>query len=235
METPLGPVRAALLDLDGTLIDTLPDLTLAVNRMRAERHLAPLTEERVARYIGKGSEELVRRALEPDMGADDLASQLGGALDRYLALYAEVNGDNSTLYPGVRDGLEDMRRQGHSLACVTNKPHRLSLDLLERFAIAEHFTVVIGGDSQPEKKPEPGPLLAACRELGVAPAQAVMIGDSDNDAVAARRAGCRVLLVPYGYHQGDDVRRLGADGIVDSLLAAADWIDATNRGLSESA
>ncbi len=222
-------LRAILVDLDGTLLDTVPDLTLALNCMRAELGLKPVEEGMVTSLVGRGSAVLVQRALALDMAPAEVALHSAAALARYLAFYAEVNGERSSVYPGVVDGLAEFKTRGWPVACVTNKPYVLSVALLRRFELLDYMAAVVGGDSQPEMKPKPQPLFAACRQLGVTPSEAVMIGDSGNDAEAARAAGCPVLLVPYGYQHDAPLRGLDADGIVDSLRSAVGWIDAANR------
>jgi phosphoglycolate phosphatase len=231
----LGTIRAVLCDLDGTLIDTLPGLAAALNLMRDEFNLPALGDEEVGRYVGKGSDSLVERTLALNLGDDEISSTFDRALKRYLEIYAVVSGQKSELYPGVAEGLAEFARLGCTMACVTNKPRQLAVELLAHFGLERYIGVVVGGDSGADKKPHPGPLLAAGAGLGVTMECTVMLGDSDNDAIAARAAGCRVLLVPYGYHYGYEVRELDTDGIVDSLLAAARWIEATNHGQLQNA
>lgn len=214
-------MRAALLDLDGTLLDTAPDLAAAANAMLAELCVPAIDEPRVRGFIGKGIGHLVRRTLAATRGGEPDEQSLGQALGRFEHHYALLNGLRSSVYPGVREGLEALRSRGARLACVTNKPARFTLPLLERFALAQYFDAVVSGDTVARRKPDPEPLRAACRQLGVAVAEAVMIGDSDNDALAARAAGCRALLVTYGYTEGGALRQLDCDGIVESLLHAA--------------
>ena len=146
---------------------------------------------------------------------------LAAALRSFEHHYAQLNGRRSVLYPGVREGLTALRSRGVRLACVTNKPARFTQPLLARFDLAQDFDAVVSGDTVARKKPDPEPVLAACRLLGVAIADAVMIGDSANDALAARAAGCRVLLLPYGYAEAGAVQDIDCDGIVESLLHAA--------------
>jgi phosphoglycolate phosphatase len=176
----------------------------------------------------------VHRALSRELDQAQVTRELPHALSRYLALYAGVNGESSAVYPGVREGLAQCRARGWPLACVTNKPRELSVGLLPRPGLINEFALVVGGDSQPEKKPHPEPLLAACRALGVLPEQAVMVGDSENDAQAARAAGSFVVLVPYGYQHGTPLREVPADGIVDSLHAAVKWMDDYNQRVQAS-
>lgn len=221
MNAPLR-VGAAVIDLDGTLLDTAPDLVAAANAMRQALGLAPLPFDTVVTYVGKGAERLVHRALttDPDGEAEGALFQVGHRL--FFEFYQQENGRHAALFPQVREGLERMLELGLRLACVTNKPMRFTTPLLERHDLARYFELVLGGDSLPRRKPDPLPLLHAAQTFGIAPPQVVMIGDSINDARAARAAGMPVLVVPYGYNEGLDVQTLDVDGIVPTLAAAAE-------------
>jgi phosphoglycolate phosphatase len=222
----LTNIRAVIIDLDGTMVDTAPDFHVAINRMRAEFDLTPLTIETVIEFVGKGSENLMRRVLGVDYEAADVEVQFERAMAAYQRYYLAINGDYSSVYPGVIEGLNAMRDQGLRLACVTNKPISFAIPLLEKTGLAPYFELVYGGDSLPKKKPDPLPMLTVCRDFSLPPAQVIAIGDSSNDAEAARAAGCRVLTVPYGYNHGQPVQTIDSDGIVDSLLIAANLIAA---------
>ena len=209
------PIRAVLVDLDGTLLDTAPDLAAAANRMLASLGLPRRSVEEIATYIGKGVPALVRRAL-PDPGLLEQALPL---FERY---YAEESGRASVPYPGAREGIEKMRALGLRLACVTNKPERFTRDLLAGFV----FDALVCGDHVTRKKPDPEAVLLACKRLGVAPCEAVFIGDSQNDVEAARGAGCAVWCVPYGYNEGRPATTLACDRRVASLEEAARLLQA---------
>jgi len=218
-------LQAALLDLDGTLLDTIPDLAHAANAMRVELGMSALPEEAIATFVGKGVDNLIRRALAASLTAEEPDPALFlRARASFLRHYHLVNGEQSTLYEGVIDGLKAMRDLGLALAVVTNKPTEFTLPLLARSGLAGFFSVVVCGDSCARRKPDPDPMLYACQQLGVAPERSVAIGDSINDALAARAAGCQVLAVPYGYNEGQDVHTLDVDGIVATLTDAAAWI-----------
>ena len=219
-------IRAAIIDLDGTMVDTAPDFQVAINRLREELDLAPLDRQTVTEFVGKGSENLIRRVLGVDFDADEVERRFEHALARYQHHYFQINGQHSQVYPDVSEGLGAMQSQGLRLACVTNKPIAFARPLLEKTGLLSFFEVVYGGDSLPRKKPDPLPMLTVCEDFGLAPAQAVAIGDSSNDAEAARAAGCRVLTVPYGYNHGQPVQSIDSDGIVESLLVAAHLIAA---------
>jgi phosphoglycolate phosphatase len=224
MTSKLRGIRAAIIDLDGTLIDTAQDFRVAINAMREEFGLAPLALDVILGFVGKGSENLVRRVLAHDYPEEETEAKFAAALDCYQRHYARINGEHSALYPDVAAGLQALKDQGLRLACVTNKPVGFALPLLEKMGLRGFFDVVYGGDSFARKKPDPMPLLQVCTDFGLAPEQVVAIGDSSNDAQAARAAGCPVLLLPYGYNHGESVQNVESDGIVPTLMHAAQLI-----------
>jgi phosphoglycolate phosphatase len=216
------PLRAAIIDLDGTLVDTLGDFTQALNAMLQSLQLPMVHADVVERHIGKGSEHLIAQVLQ-HVGAP--ASLYPRAWDAYQSAYRELNGRWSVVYPGVQQGIAALRAAGLRLACLTNKPGEFARDLLAAKGLAGHFEVVFGGDAFERKKPDPLPLLRTCEALGTAPAATLMVGDSRNDAAAARAAGCPVVLVTYGYNHGEPVRGVvDADGWLDSLSEIGDWL-----------
>ena len=220
----LSSFDAVMLDLDGTLVDTLGDFSAALNGMLADMGLAAslLGSAEVEPMVGKGSEHLIRCALAHVLGPQaDLDARYPAAWQAYQAHYLRINGQHSALYPGVAEGIACLRERGLPLACLTNKPLAFARDLLERKGLLGHFAQVFGGDSFERKKPDPLPLLRTCQALGTAPARTLMVGDSVNDALAARAAGCPVVLVSYGYNHGRPVKEVDADGYVDSLAELA--------------
>ena len=217
----LGAVRAVLLDLDGTLLDTAPEIAAAAADMLSELGLDPVDPLRVREFIGKGIPHLVRRTLEASLGRAPDERRVGSAMEGFFFHYAKRNGCMAKPYPGVLEGITELRAKGFALACVTNKTAQFTIPLLEATGLAGFFPVVVSGDTMPKKKPAPDPLLEACRRLGIPALEALMVGDSRNDALAARAAGCPVLLVPYGYTEGEDVQGIDCDGIVPSLLHVA--------------
>jgi phosphoglycolate phosphatase len=216
--TGQGAIRAVLLDLDGTLLDTAPEIAAAAADMLAELGLAPVAPAQVRDFIGKGIPNLVSRTLESSLGRKVDERRIGSGIESFFFHYEKRNGRLATSYPGVREGLAKLRDAGFGLACVTNKTARFTLPLLQTAGLSEFFSAVVSGDTAARKKPAPDPVLAACAQLGVAPAEAVMVGDSLNDSLAARAAGCGIFLVPYGYSEGVDVHSLDCDGIVPTLL-----------------
>ena len=218
------PVKAVMIDLDGTMLDTVADLAVAVNMMLGKLGRPLLDEALVRNFVGKGIPNLVQRALVGAMDGEPDAALFERALPLYLDCYESVNGRHTILYPGVREGLDALKAAGFPLACVTNKSERFTLPLLQQMQLADYFALVVAGDTLPKKKPDPLPLTHACGQFGIAPSEMLMIGDSLNDTIAARAAGCPVFCVPYGYNEGRDVRELDVDAIVESLFEAAKLI-----------
>lgn len=221
-----GDIRAAIIDLDGTMLDTAADFHVAINRMRDEFSLAPLGIGSIKEFVGKGTENLIRRVLDVDYDLHAVERHFEPAMASYERHYLAINGDYSSLYPGVVAGLEKFQSDGIRLACVTNKPLAFALPLLKKTGLHDYFEVIYGGDSFAKKKPDPMPLLQVFADFSVAPQQVVAIGDSSNDTQAARAAGCRVLNVPYGYNHGQSIQDADSDGIVETLLEAAQLIAA---------
>lgn len=224
-----GAIRAVIIDLDGTMLDTVPDFHVAINRMRAEFGLAAISQERIGAMVGKGSENLIRSVLALDFDAAGVEQHYPAAMDAYQRHYLAINGDHSALYDGVLAGLDAMQAMGLRMACVTNKPIAFAAPLLAKKGLAPYFETVYGGECLPKKKPHPMPLLQVCADFDLTPGQVVAIGDSSNDAEAARAAGCFVLAVPYGYNHGVSIHDTDSDGIVNTLLEAATMISSHNR------
>ena len=213
--------RAALIDLDGTLLDTAPDLAAAANATLAELGRAPLPAEAVRDFVGKGIAHLVRRTLETSAGTPPDDATFDAACARFAAHYERLNGSAAQPFDGVREGLTAMRAMGLRLACVTNKLARFTEPLLAASGLRGFFDAVVTSDRAGARKPDPAIFLDACRRLGVVAGEACVIGDSSNDAEAARAAGCRFLLVPYGYREGRGLHEIESDGIVPTLREAA--------------
>lgn len=211
---------AVIVDLDGTMVDTLGDFELALGAALAEIGLPPVPRSFIARTVGKGSRHLLTEALRhagQGVGPDSAAVEtLWAAYQRH---YAAANGRASAVYPGVLEGLTRLRDAGLPLACLTNKPGAFARALLAAKGLDGFFSHVFGGDAFARSKPDPLPLLETCRALGTLPARTLMVGDSSNDARAARAAGCPVVLVRYGYNHGEPVEAAGADGLVHRLDA----------------
>lgn len=220
--------KAVLLDLDGTLLDTVTDLADAANAMRRSLNMPELSLDTLSSYVGKGSENFVIRVLSNNSaGTVPDAHQTAQGFSIFLEHYRTLNGKRSDPYPGVLEGLGAFRKAGMKMAVVTNKLEEFTHTLLIRKGLAHFFDAVVCGDTCERKKPDPMPFLHACKLLDVDPADALAIGDSINDAQAARAAGIAVLAVPYGYNEGIDVRTLDVDDIVMTIDDAARW--ATNK------
>jgi len=214
-------VKAVLIDLDGTLLDTVLDLAAAANGMLADLGRPPVSSEEIRAYVGRGIPNLVKRVLAGSRdAADDPAPPPSEALESFNRHYAYFNGRAARPFPGVLEGLEALKKLKLPLGVITNKAQDFTLPLLERTGLAPYFAVTVAGDMLPKPKPDPMPLVWACGRLNVSPADALMIGDSVHDFKAARAAGCKVFLVTYGYNEGQDVRGLAADAIVESLVEA---------------
>ncbi len=226
--TPPLSVKAVMIDLDGTLLDTIPDLAAAANGMLTEMGRPALPEATIRNFVGKGINNLIERTLTNSMDGKPDPELFEKAIPIYERNYRAVNGKHTTIYPGVKEGLDLLRAQGYPLACVTNKSERFTLPLLDFVKFSGYFMSVVAGDTLPQKKPDPEPLWHACKQMGVAPGEMLMIGDSMNDAQAARAAGCPIFCVTYGYNEGHDVHTLDCDAIVASLVEATQLITKKN-------
>jgi phosphoglycolate phosphatase len=220
-------LRGVLIDLDGTLLDTAPDLAAAANRMRADFGLPPLPMARIAAFVGKGAEVLVHRALTDDLNGRADADAFARGRSSFYAHYHAENGLQAVVFERVPQSLAQLRGHGLKLACVTNKPREFTIPLLEKMGLAPYFDAVVAGDEVVEKKPHPALLLEACRRLQLKPTEVMLIGDSVNDAQAAHAAGCRCALVETGYNEGEGVAGLagapGLDAIFPTLAEAVQW------------
>jgi phosphoglycolate phosphatase len=210
-------VRAIAFDLDGTLLDTIHDLAAAINVTLERIGEAQLPKETVRSMVGKGIPNLIRRTLTASRGTEPDAAEEARALAIYEQVYEKILGRETKLFPGVLEGLERLATAGFGMACITNKSNRFTAPHLEKAGIANYFSLVLGGDSLPAKKPDPLPLRHVAKHFGVAPERLLMLGDSANDTQAARSAGCPILCVSYGYAEGRPVQSLDCDGIVSSL------------------
>ena len=206
-----------LIDVDGTLVDSVPDLAYCVDAMMQQLGRAPWGEARVRDWVGNGVERLVRRALTGTLDGEPGQADFERAYPIFLDLYADNTSRRSRLYPGVREGLVRLTSAGYRLGCVTNKAARFTEPLLQDLGIRETFAIVISGDSLPKKKPDPEPLLHAAEFFGCRPEQCLMIGDSVSDVRAARAAGFQIICVSYGYNHGEDIRDSHPDAVIDSL------------------
>lgn len=217
-------IKAVVIDLDGTLLHTAPDLAEAANRMLAEMQLPAIDEVLLQTFIGNGVAKLIKRVLMRDMDAEPDEQLFARARPIYEKHYAEVVSLNSRPYSGVVEGLNMLKQAGFRLACITNKAEKFTLPLLKDTGLYDYFELILSGDTLPKKKPDPLPLLYACEKFGVTPDQMLLVGDSLNDTQAARAAGCHVFCVPYGYNRGRNVTELDLDAVIDSLAHTTELI-----------
>jgi len=237
MQFPIRP-GMVLIDLDGTLVDSVPDLAYCVDQMMHRLGRPPRGEAAVRNWVGNGVERLVRRALTGTLDGEPNEADYAQAYPLFLELYAENTATRSVLYPGVQSGLDLLARRGYRLGCVTNKAEAFTEPLLADLGIRGAFEIVISGDTLPEKKPSPLPLLYAAEWFGVEPAQALMVGDSVSDVKAARAAGFAIVCMSYGYNHGQDIREAEPDAVIDSmmeldrLLAGAGSVASADAGLA---
>lgn len=213
-------IDAVMVDLDGTMVNTLGDFAESLNRMLADLRLPAIAPQAIEHMVGKGSEHLVRSVLA-HVGAQDIDALYPQAWQRYEHHYLDINGQFADVYPGVVEGLNALQAQGLRMACLTNKPLSFALPLLAAKGLDGFFDCVFGGDSFPRKKPDPMPLLETCKALGSSPARTLMVGDSSNDAQAAHAAGCPVVLMTYGYNHGLPITAVDASAHLSSLSQLA--------------
>ena len=207
-----------LIDVDGTLVDSVPDLAWCIDAMLGQLDIPARGEAAVRRWVGNGIERLVKRALvNADDGESD-ESLTNRALSIFKSLYALNTSKRSQLYPGVLQGLDYLQSRGYRMGCVTNKAAEFTHPLLHDLGLTKYFEETVCGDDTPKLKPDPLPLLVAAQNMRVDPLRALMIGDSSNDVQAARAAGFQIICTSYGYNHGEDIRRYGPDAVIDSMV-----------------
>lgn len=210
--------RMILIDVDGTMVDSVPDLAYCVDELMKALDRPAHGEARVRNWVGNGVERLVRRALVGQLDGEPPEEDFARAYPIFVELYAVNTSIRSRLYPGVREGIDWLKSQGYRLGCVTNKAARFTLPLLTDLGVRDDFELVVSGDTLPVKKPSPAPLLYAVQHFGVAAGESLMVGDSVSDVRAARAAGFQIVCVSYGYNHGVDVRTAHPDAVIDSLV-----------------
>lgn len=209
--------KMILIDLDGTLIDSVPDLAYCVDRMMADLGRSPCGEQDVRHWVGNGVERLVKRALVGKLDGEPPAADFDRALPIFMAYYKDNVSQRSILYPGVEKGLKALKAMNFRVCCVTNKAAQFTEPLLKDMGIYDMFEIVVSGDTTPKKKPDPMPLLYAAEKFDVRPQDCLMVGDSSNDVAAARAAGFQVVCLPYGYNHGKDIRESNPDAVINTL------------------
>jgi len=206
-----------LIDVDGTLVDSVPDLAFCVDQMMLALGRAPHGEAKVRDWVGNGVERLCRRALVGQLEGEPSDEDFARAYPLFLDLYAQNTSKRSCLYPGVREGLDYLKSRGYRLGCVTNKASQFTIPLLKDLGIYDEFGILVCGDTLPVKKPDPQPLLHAAEHFGVAAEASLMLGDSQSDVKAARAAGFQIVCMSYGYNHGEDIRQYHPDAVIDSM------------------
>ncbi|MEW6765217.1 MAG: phosphoglycolate phosphatase [Pseudomonadota bacterium] len=218
--------KMVLFDLDGTLIDSVPDLAFCVDEMMKALDMPVRGEAAVRNWVGNGVERLVERALTNDLNGKPDAVLFATALPIFKQLYADNTSGRSFLYPGVREGLDYVKSLGLRMGCVTNKAEQFTVPLLKDLGVYDMFETVISGDTLPVKKPDPGPLFYAAGWFHCAPFDALMIGDSISDVKAARAAGFNIICMSYGYNHGEDIRNYHPDAVIDSMVELKELVKA---------
>ena len=213
----MNDTRLILIDLDGTLIDSVLDLAFSIDEMLRQLGRPPAGETNVRHWVGNGVQSLVSRALTGEMDGQPDKALFERAFPLFMAIYAENTARHSTIYPGVREGLDRLKEAGYLLGCITNKAGAFTEPLLKKMGLFDDFKIIISGDTLAEKKPHPLPLLHAAEKFSVPPEHGIMIGDSINDIKAARAAGFKAVAVTYGYNHGQDIRDTNPDIVIDSL------------------
>jgi phosphoglycolate phosphatase len=221
-----------LIDVDGTLVDSVPDLAYCVNEMMKQLGMPVHGEARVREWVGNGVERLVRRALIGQLDGEPDEALYDKAYPVFLELYAENTSKRSKLYSGVREGLDYLKQAGYRLGCVTNKAEQFTVPLLKDLGVHDYFEIVVSGDSLPRKKPDPMPLLHVAEFFGVEPENALMIGDSVSDVKAARAAGFQIVCMTYGYNHGMDIRDAQPDAVMDSMAELPELLDKAAVGVA---
>ena len=207
-----------LIDVDGTLVDSVPDLAYCVDEMMKQLDMPTHGEDKVREWVGNGVERLTRRALIGQLNGEPDDALFEKAYPIFLDLYAENTSKRSELYPGVKEGVAYLKAAGYKLGCVTNKAEQFTVPLLKDLGIYDNFEIVICGDTLAKKKPDPLPLLHAAEFFGVKPENAMMLGDSMSDVKAARAAGFQIVCMSYGYNHGEDIRDYNPDAVIDSMV-----------------
>lgn len=216
-------VKAVMFDLDGTLVNTAPEIAFAINKMLAELELPQLPQQQIESYIGEGAQMLIRRSISAYMRHVPDEDIFGHGQDLFYQHYAD-NVRHSKPYDGAVETLAALQDKGLKLACVTNKPERFTIPLLDESGLLDFFEIVVSGDTLPKKKPDPIQLRYICAKFNVLEAEAMLVGDSLTDVAAAHAAGCYIVTVPYGYNQGKPIDHSLVDETITSLTELVDLL-----------
>jgi len=209
-------VSAVMFDLDGTLMNTAPQIAEAANRMLADIGLPELPYQQVKNYIGEGAQTLIKRCLTGQLNVEPDAELFSRAQPLFFEYYAD-NVTESKPFDGVVEGLDVIKQKGVKMACVTNKPEKFTLPLLQQSGLRDYFALVVSGDTLAKKKPDPIQLQHTCAKFDVIEVEAMLVGDSATDIAAAHAAGCFIVTVPYGYNQGRPIDVSKVDAMITDL------------------
>lgn len=206
-------------DLDGTLVDSVPDLATALNQMLSHYQLPTYDEQIIRHWVGNGARVLVERGLSggAEINHHHMQPEIDAALEKFLFYYRTLKTKSTVLYEGVFDTLHALKNRGYTLVLITNKPSEFIEPILSAFSLSALFSLTIGGDSLPEKKPSALPLLYACEKLYISPSQCVMVGDSKNDILAAKAANIKSIGLTYGYNYGESIATYQPDWVLDNF------------------
>ncbi len=213
-----------LIDVDGTLVDSVPDLAYCVDEMLKAVDMTPHGEAEVRHWVGNGVERLVRRALIGQLDGEPDDALFDKAYPIFMDLYKDNTSKRSCLYPGVKEGIDYLQASGYKLGCVTNKAEAFTHPLLKDLGLFDYFESIVSGDSLEKKKPDPMPLVYSAEKLGVSPEDSLMLGDSISDVKAARAAGFQIICMSYGYNHGVDIRESNPDVVIDSMAELKDFL-----------
>ncbi|SMM99961.1 Phosphoglycolate phosphatase [uncultured Candidatus Thioglobus sp.] len=210
--------KLIMIDVDGTLVDSVPDLAYCVDELMVAMGRGKWGEEKVRHWVGNGVPKLVERSLTGELEGRVNQADFDKAYPIFLDLYAKNTSGRSSLYSGVKEGLDYMQQQGYTLGCVTNKAEQFTLPILKDLGIFDYFGIVISGDTLERKKPDPMPLLHAAKFFNISPENSLMLGDSISDVKASRAAGFEIICMSYGYNHGNDIRDANPDLVIDSMI-----------------
>ena len=227
--------KMVLIDVDGTLVDSVPDLAYCVDEMMKQLGRPVHGEAKVREWVGNGVERLTRRALVGQLDGEPDDADFEKAYPIFMDLYAENTSKRSVLYPGVQEGVKYLKKAGYKLGCVTNKAAQFTIPLLKDLGVFDYFEIVVSGDTLPKKKPDPLPLLHVAEYFGVSPSNALMVGDSVSDVKAARAAGFQIICMSYGYNHGMDIRDANPDAVIDSMTELENLLEGAGQSNAASA
>ena len=216
--------KLIIIDVDGTLVDSVPDLAYCIDEMMQQLGLQKWGEAKVRHWVGNGVPKLVERALTGELEGQPIQEVFDIAYPIFLDLYEDNNAQRSYLYDGVREGLDYLISQGYQLGCVTNKSEQFTHPLLKALGIFNDFKIIISGDTLAKRKPDPMPLLYCAEHFNLKPKECLMLGDSVSDVKAARAAGFDIICMSYGYNHGNDIADENPDLVIDSMNQLSDHL-----------